>query len=207
MRLLISFLLGFPIGWDREREERSAGVRAFPLVSMGSCGLNLMASRLVGGSGDIQSRVLQGLFTGIGFIGGGAILKHEKFIHGTATAASVWNVAVIGAATGFGSYDIAVILALINLLILRLLRPLKKPTRQALGRSWQERPCRLRSKTSRLVINRDGSDGRGNRCSKPTPRSPQILEFFSGAGSGVAQLDQAALANRRTGRCLGEVLS
>jgi putative Mg2+ transporter-C (MgtC) family protein len=126
LRLLTSFLLAFPIGWDREREDQSAGVRTFPLVSMGSCGLILTASRLIGNSGDIESRILQGLITGIGFIGGGAILKHERVIHGTATAASVWNMAVIGAATGFGFYDIAVILALINLLTLRLLRPLKK---------------------------------------------------------------------------------
>jgi putative Mg2+ transporter-C (MgtC) family protein len=126
LRLLTSFVLAFPIGWNREREDRSAGVRTFPLVSMGSCGLILMASRLIGNSGDIESRVLQGLITGIGFIGGGAILKQEKIIHGTATAASVWNMAVIGAATGFGYYDIAVILALINLLTLRLLGPLKK---------------------------------------------------------------------------------
>jgi putative Mg2+ transporter-C (MgtC) family protein len=125
LRLVASFLLAFPIGWDREREERSAGVRTFPLVSMGSCGLILMAARLVGSSGDIESRVLQGLITGIGFVGGGAILKQDRIIHGTATAASVWNVAVIGAATGFGFYDLAVILALINFLTLRFLRPLK----------------------------------------------------------------------------------
>ena len=126
LRLVAAFLLAFPIGWDREQEDRSAGVRTFPLVSMGSCGLILVSSRLLGSSGDIESRVLQGLITGIGFIGGGAILKQDRTIHGTATAASVWNMAVIGAATGFGSYDIAVILALINFLILRFLRPLKK---------------------------------------------------------------------------------
>ncbi len=125
LRLLASFILAFPIGWDREREDRSAGVRTFPLVSMGSCGLILLAARLFGNSGDIESRVLQGLITGIGFIGGGAILKQDKTIHGTATAASVWNVAIIGAATGLGFYDIAVILAFINFLTLRLLKPLK----------------------------------------------------------------------------------
>ena len=126
LRLLTSFLLAVPIGWDREREDRSAGVRTFPLVSVGSCGLILVASRLIGNTGDIESRVLQGLITGIGFIGGGAILKHEKIIHGTATAASVWNMAVIGASTAFGFYDLAIILALINLVTLRLLGPLKK---------------------------------------------------------------------------------
>ena len=126
VRLLTSFLLALPIGWDREQEDRSAGVRTLPLVSMGSCGLIVVATRIMGISGDIESRILQGLITGIGFVGAGAILKQEKTIHGMATAASVWNMAVVGAATGFGFYDIAVILALLNLLALRLLVPLKK---------------------------------------------------------------------------------
>jgi putative Mg2+ transporter-C (MgtC) family protein len=130
-RLLISFALALPIGWDREWEDRGPGVRTFPLVCMGSCGLILIALRLVGNAGDIQSRVLQGLITGIGFIGGGAILKQEKAIHGTATAASAWNMAVIGAATGYGFYDIAVILALINFLTLRILRHWKKQIDQS----------------------------------------------------------------------------
>lgn len=80
---------------------------------------------MAGSPGDIESRVLQGLITGIGFVGGGAILKQDRVIHGTATAASVWNMAVIGATTGFGFYDLAVILALINFLTLRFLRSVK----------------------------------------------------------------------------------
>jgi putative Mg2+ transporter-C (MgtC) family protein len=126
LRLVVSFLMAFPIGLDREREDGSAGVRTLPLVAMGSCGLILVAARITGNSGDIVSRVLQGLIAGIGFIGGGTILRQEKTVHGIATAASVWNMAVIGAATGFGFYDIAVILALVNFLTLRLLSPLKK---------------------------------------------------------------------------------
>jgi putative Mg2+ transporter-C (MgtC) family protein len=125
-RLLLSFLVALPIGWDREQEDRSAGVRTFPIVSMGSCGLILVAARLVGNGGDIQSRILQGLVTGIGFVGGGAILKQEKTIHGTATAASIFNMAIIGASIGFGFYDIAVVLALINFVTLRSLRALKR---------------------------------------------------------------------------------
>lgn len=64
--------------------------------------------------------------TGIGFIGGGAILRSGQTTHGTATAASVLNVAVIGAATGYGLYDVAVVLSVVNLMTLRLLHPLKK---------------------------------------------------------------------------------
>jgi putative Mg2+ transporter-C (MgtC) family protein len=125
-RLIISFLLALPIGWDREMEERSAGVRTFPLVSLGSCGLMLISNVLGGGSPDVNSRVLQGLVTGIGFVGGGAILKSEKTVRGTATAASIWNMAVVGTATALGLYGIAGILVLINFVSLRLLLPLKR---------------------------------------------------------------------------------
>ena len=125
-RLVISFLLALPIGWDREIEERTAGLRTFPLVSVGSCGLMLLSHALGNGSADVDSRVLQGLVTGIGFVGGGAILKSEKTVHGTATAASIWNMAVVGTATAMGFYGIAGVLVLINFICLRLLLPVKK---------------------------------------------------------------------------------
>jgi putative Mg2+ transporter-C (MgtC) family protein len=66
------------------------------------------------------------LVTGIGFVGGGAILKSEKSVHGTATAASIWNMAVVGTATAMGLYGIAGVLVLINFICLRLLLPVKK---------------------------------------------------------------------------------
>jgi putative Mg2+ transporter-C (MgtC) family protein len=72
-----------------------------------------------------QSRVLQGLITGIGFIGGGAILKAGTTVRGTATAASVWNAGVIGAAVAMQHYEIAIVLAALNLITLRALLPLK----------------------------------------------------------------------------------
>lgn len=124
-KLLISFLLALPIGWDRELEEHTAGLRTFPLVSLGSCGLMLVATAMAPGSADVASRVLQGLVTGIGFVGGGAILKSERSVHGTATAASIWNMAVVGTATAFGFYGIAIVLVAINFISLRLLKPFK----------------------------------------------------------------------------------
>jgi putative Mg2+ transporter-C (MgtC) family protein len=101
------------IGWESEREAHSAGVRTFPIVGMASCGYIL----LLGNQPDIgaQSRLLQGLITGIGFIGGGAILKEGQTVKGTATAASVWNAGVIGAAVAMDRYGIAITLALLNL--------------------------------------------------------------------------------------------
>lgn len=125
IKLGVAYLLALPIGWIQERDERSAGVRTFPLVALASCGLVVVGIKMMG-SADAQSRVLQGLITGIGFIGAGAILKGERSVQGTATAASIWNVGVIGAAAGQGLIDIAVILSIVNFVTLRVLLPLKR---------------------------------------------------------------------------------
>ena len=126
VQLGIAYLLALPIGWNREREAHSAGIRTFPIVAMASCGLAIVAKSVPGTSPDAFSRVLQGLVTGIGFIGGGAILKDGGGVRGTATAASVWNIGIVGAAAGLGAYDIAIALSLVNYLTLKLLLPLKR---------------------------------------------------------------------------------
>jgi putative Mg2+ transporter-C (MgtC) family protein len=69
--------------------------------------------------------------TGMGFIGGGAILKDGATVRGTATAASVWNTGAIGAAVGFGRYEIALLLSILNFATLRWLLPLKEQARKA----------------------------------------------------------------------------
>jgi putative Mg2+ transporter-C (MgtC) family protein len=78
-----------------------------------------------GGNLDVQSRVLQGLITGIGFVGAGAILRGRTNVRGTATAASVWNAGVIGASVAMGKYGIAVVLSLLNVFTLHALPRLK----------------------------------------------------------------------------------
>ena len=125
VHLAVAFALALPIGWDREKEARSAGIRTFPLVAVASCGLVILAIEVLGEGSQSLSRILQGLIVGIGFIGGGAILKQGAAAHGVSTAASIWNIGVVGAAVGFGYYDIGLVLAVINLLILRVLAPLK----------------------------------------------------------------------------------
>lgn len=124
--LLVAYALALPIGWDQEREALSAGLRTFPLVAGASCGLVLVAVALFGPRATAHARVLEGLITGIGFIGGGAILKGGDQVRGTATAASVWTTGVVGAAVGFGLYDIAVVLAVLKFLTLRVLRGVKQ---------------------------------------------------------------------------------
>jgi putative Mg2+ transporter-C (MgtC) family protein len=125
-QLAMAYLLSLPIALERERQARSAGLRTFPLVAVASCGYMLMAEALFGDSPEAQARIVQGLMTGIGFIGGGAILKSGGEVHGTATAASIWNTGAIAAAVAFGRFEIAVTLAVANYATLRLLAPLKR---------------------------------------------------------------------------------
>jgi putative Mg2+ transporter-C (MgtC) family protein len=124
--IAVAFVLALPLGWERERAERSAGLRTFPLVAMASCGYILIASTALGDHPEGQARVIQGLMTGIGFIGGGAILKGDGTVRGTATAASIWNTGAIGAAAAFDRYDIAIVLSVTNLVALRWLRVFKQ---------------------------------------------------------------------------------
>ena len=123
--LLFAFLIALPIGWNREKESRSMGLRTFPLVAVASCGYMLIGSSIVDGDPDALSKLLYGLMTGIGFIGGGAILKDGASVQGTATAASIWNTGAVGAAVAFHRYENAVVLSVISFLILSLAKPIK----------------------------------------------------------------------------------
>ena len=125
LQLGLAFGLALPIAWDREREERSLGLRTFPLVAMASAGYILVAKTVLGGEASELARVIQGLMTGVGFLGGGAIIKQGLSVHGTATAASIWSTAAVGAAVAFGRLEIALALTAANFLTLRWLGSLK----------------------------------------------------------------------------------
>ena len=120
----IAYLLALPVAWDREHEARSAGLRTFPLVSVAACGYMLVGIQVLDSS-DAESRVLYGIITGMGFLGGGAILKSKGSVTGTATAASLWMTGAIGVAVAFHRYEIALVLALLNFLTLRFVTPFK----------------------------------------------------------------------------------
>lgn len=128
--LALAYALALPVGWDREKDARSAGIRTFPLVAIASCGFVLVGIAILGRTNPAQARILEGLITGVGFIGGGAILKHRGKASGTATAASLWATGALGAAVGYGLYDIAVVLSLTTFLTLRCSRPLKRATHE-----------------------------------------------------------------------------
>lgn len=123
--LAAAYALALPIGWDRERQERSAGLRTFPLVALASCGFVQAAEQYMANSPDAMARIIQGVITGIGFIGGGAILKQGSMVKGTATAASLWATGAVGSAVGLGSYDVAVVIAAFTFVTLRVVTPLE----------------------------------------------------------------------------------
>jgi putative Mg2+ transporter-C (MgtC) family protein len=108
MDLAIAYGLAVPIGWDREREERTAGLRTFPLVAIASCAF-IQTSEHAGIGSNVVSGAVEGLIAGMGFIGGGTILKEGLSVRGTATAASLRATAAIGVAVGFGTYDVAIV--------------------------------------------------------------------------------------------------
>ena len=122
-KLCIAYLLTLPLGWQREKEAHSVGLRTFPIVAIASCGYLLICRSATNSDGF--TRVLQGLIAGIGFVGGGAILKEGSTVHGTAAAASIWNTGAIGAAVALGKYDVAFFLAIVNGLTMKFLLPVK----------------------------------------------------------------------------------
>lgn len=131
IKLAIALVLALPIGWDREQSARSAGMRTFPLVAVASCGYLLVGQDVVGEHPEALARIIYGLMTGIGFIGGGAILKHQGSVKGTATAASIWNTGAVGAGVAFDRYEIAILLSLLNFLILLIITPIKGKLRHS----------------------------------------------------------------------------
>ena len=133
--LAFAFALAMPIGWDREKRARSAGLRTFPLVALASCAFIQASESLLAHTPDGMAKVIEGLITGIGFIGGGAILKQGNSVQGTATAASLWATGAIGVSVGLGSYDVAVTIAGFTFLTLRLLTAIKEENSPAEAKS------------------------------------------------------------------------
>lgn len=109
--LLIAYVLALPMGWEREQTGRAAGLRTFPLVSIATCAFVIIGTRAFAGDAGAQARIIQGLMTGIGFIGGGAILKQDDRVSGVATASGIWCTGAVGAAVALSEYLVAVTLA------------------------------------------------------------------------------------------------
>lgn len=121
-RLGLAVLLGAAIGYERERHDKSAGLRTHMLVALGSA-LFVFVTDQIGLSGEGMSRVLQGVIAGIGFLGAGTVIKQreEGHVRGLTTAAGIWATAAIGVCAGLGREVIAIAATSMVLVILALL--------------------------------------------------------------------------------------
>ncbi len=112
LRLALATLIGGLIGLNRNSHGKPAGLRTHALVALGSALIVIVAGQLEGAQGshaaDAQSRVIQGLITGIGFLGAGVILHsvNDKRVHGLTTAAAIWVAALFGVGCGVGMYGV-----------------------------------------------------------------------------------------------------
>ena len=122
IRLIAAVLLGSIIGFERERAGKEAGLRTHILVTLGTTSVVLACTGFEMSS-DGLSRVIQGIVTGIGFIGAGSILKlnEEKDIRGLTTAAGLWMTCAIGIAVGLGELGLALLCSVMALLVLGFL--------------------------------------------------------------------------------------
>ena len=126
-KLAVAFVLALPVAINRERYSQIMGLRTFPLVSLGACAYALISlGVLEPDNSDATARIMQGILTGIGFIGGGAILKSDDRVRGTATAATIWGLGALGLAVAFEQWAIAIALSAVSWLALSILFEIKQ---------------------------------------------------------------------------------
>ena len=120
-RLLVALVLGFVLGFERERKHKPAGLRTHAVVTLSTATLMAAAGLLQTEEGTVVGdpvRMSQGILTGIGFIGAGTILRHRNTVTGITTAATIWLGASVGMLCGAGLYVFAVSLTVLSLLAL-----------------------------------------------------------------------------------------
>jgi putative Mg2+ transporter-C (MgtC) family protein len=123
-RLLLSAGLGAAIGLEREYRRKPAGLRTNILIAVGSTLFTIVSLEMTKGVGD-TSRVAGQIVTGIGFLGGGAILRNRDTVHGMTTAATIWVNSAIGIAAGTGQYALATVTTALTLVVLVVLPPIE----------------------------------------------------------------------------------
>ena len=121
LRLFVATLIGAAIGLDRDLRGKPTGVRTMGIVALGSAAI-VLASQYPAHMADVAaaSRVMQGIITGIGFLGAGLILRNPSGgkVHGLTTAASIWLTACLGAACGVGAWPIVLASAVLVAIVL-----------------------------------------------------------------------------------------
>lgn len=135
-RLLLAAGLGAVLGVEREYRQKPAGLRTNILIAVGSALFTILSLEMTKGVGD-TSRVAGQIVTGIGFLGGGAIMRYRDTVHGMTTAATIWVNAAIGIAAGAGQFGLATFTAALTLVVLVALPPIESYFERRAG--WAER--------------------------------------------------------------------
>lgn len=125
-RLALAAGLGAVIGLEREWSQKAAGLRTNTLIAVGSALFTIMSVELSPGGTTDPTRIASQIVTGVGFLGGGAILRTGGSVKGLTTAAIIWINAAIGMAAGGGRYRVAVLAAITTLVVLQLLLPVER---------------------------------------------------------------------------------
>ena len=147
LRLVVALLLGSFIGVERELQRMPAGFRTHALVSLGSALFTIISAEAFSGPGADPTRIAAQIVSGIGFLGGGAILHYGGTVRGLTTAASLWSVAAVGMAAGAGLYIMAAVGTVLVVMALEVFQRMERVTKRWLD--IPERPAR-----------RDGDDDR-----------------------------------------------
>lgn len=128
--LTVAMLLGGLIGLERQMHRKPAGLRTNMMICMAATVFTLMCSSLDGSDASANSRVIQGIITGVGFLGAGALMHTQGNVHGLTTAATIWLVTGVGIACGLGRYQTAIATTLLTLVVLWGLSPLDRKLKQ-----------------------------------------------------------------------------
>jgi len=130
LSLAVAFGLGLPIGWERGNPARP-GLRTYPLLGLGACAYIEIGQFVFRNHIEAQGSVFQGLVSGLGFIGAGAIIKGRLKVRGLATAVSLWVTVAIGIAAAYQLFALAIVLSGTTLLVLWLLHPKERSSEEA----------------------------------------------------------------------------
>lgn len=153
LRIGAAALLGGALGLEREWKGHWAGLRTHMMVAIGCAIFVIAGVNLAGEQSEAVTRVIQGIASGIGFLGAGTILKldHKQEIKGLTTASSIWLSAALGSAAGLGEFALAVAAAIVSLFVLGVLGPVEKVFERRQAQHRKERDKADRRKTERKL--------------------------------------------------------
>ena len=118
LHIIVAFILGGVIGWERELRGRSAGIRTFGAIAMGSCVFGIISIHATGALDP--TRIASQVVVGVGFLGAGLIFRHGDAVAGLTTAATLWSTAAVGLSIAYGMYLVGILTTLITFILLIL---------------------------------------------------------------------------------------